>query len=144
MTDSIFPFVDPQETEITTQQELSFAKEWAWDFKRLDFKTKNGKMYLVEGTEAVKVWIWKLFMTQRYRALIFTWDYGNELENLIGKGYTQGLVNAEAERYVREATGYNLKGYVTDVRNVITTFRDETLTIEFIAITPYGEVEISV
>lgn len=142
--DSIFPFIDPQEIPIETEQELPLAKEWAWDFERLDFKTKDGKMYLVEGKEAVKIWIWKLFMTTRYREIIFDWDYGSELEDLIGQGYTQGYLNSEAERYVREAIEYNLKDYVTDVRNVNVTFNEGTLTIEFTAITPYGEVEIRV
>lgn len=142
--DSIFPFMDPQEIPIETEQELPMAREWAWDFEKLDFKTKDGKMYLVEGKEAVKIWLWKLFMTTRYKEVIFNWDYASELENLIGQGYTQGYLNSEAERYVREAIEYNLKDYVTDVRNVNVSFDEGTLTIEFTAITPYGEVEIRV
>ena len=101
-------------------------------------------MYQVEGKEAVKIWLWKLFMTPRYRYLIFDWDNGHELEGLIGQGYTQGYLNSEAERYVREAIEYNLKDYVTDVRNVNVSFDEGTLTIEFTAITPYGEVEVRV
>ena len=138
----IFPFIDPQ--EIPIENELPMAEEWAWDFEKLDFKLKDGKMYQVEGKEAVKIWLWKLFMTARYRQVIFDWDYGHELENLIGQGYTQGYLNSEAERYVREAIEYNLKDYVTDVRNVNVSFDEGTLTIEFTAITPYGEVEIRV
>ena len=141
--DSVFPFTDPQEMEIE-ETELPMAREWAWDFDKLDFKLKDGKMYQVEGKEAVKIWLWKLFMTARYRQVIFDWDYGHELENLIGQGYTQGYLNSEAERYVREAIEYNLKDYVTDVRNVNVSFDEGTLTIEFTAITPYGEVEVRV
>lgn len=141
--ESIFPFIDPQEIE-SEEVELPIAKEWAWDFEKLDFKLKDGKMHLVEGIEAVKIWIWKLFMTTRYREVIFNWDYGSELENLIGQGYTQGYLNSEAERYVRETIEYNLKDYVANIRDVVVTFDEGTLTIEFIAITPYGEVEIRV
>ena len=141
--DSVFPFTDPQEMEIE-ETELPMAREWAWDFDKLDFKLKDGKMYQVEGKEAVKIWLWKLFMTARYRQVIFDWDYGHELENLIGQGYTQGYLNSEAERYVREAIEYNLKDYVTDVRNVNVSFDEGTLIIEFTAITPYGEVEVRV
>lgn len=141
--DSIFPFIDPQEVEII-DNEVPMAKEYAWDIKELEFKFRDGKMYLVEGIEALKIWIWKLFKTTRYREVIFDWDYASELENLIGKGYTQGYLNSEAERYVREAIEYNLKDYVTDVRDVIVTFDEGTLTIEFTAITIYGEVEIRV
>jgi len=143
--ESIFPFMDPQEVPVEeTETELPMAREWAWDFEKLDFKLKDGKMYQVEGKEAVKIWLWKLFMTARYRQVIFDWDYGHELENLIGQGYTQGYLNSEAERYVREAIEYNLKDYVTDVRNVNVSFDEGTLTIEFTAITPYGVVEVRV
>lgn len=141
--DSIFPFVDPQEVE-TEEAELSMAVEYDWDFEKLEFKFRDGKMYLVEGVDAVRIWIWKLFMTTRYREVIFNWDYGSDLENLIGQGYTQGYLNSEAERYVREAIEYNLSDYVTGVRDVVVTFDEGTLTIEFTAITIYGEVEIRV
>ena len=141
--DSIFPFIDPQEMEIE-ETEPPMAREWAWDFEKMDFKIKDGKMYQVEGKEAVKIWLWKLFQTPRYRYLIFNWNYGHELENLIGQGYTQGYLNSEAERYVREAIEYNLKDYVTDVKNINVSFDEEILTIEFTAITPYGEVEVRV
>jgi hypothetical protein len=143
--ESIFPFMDPQEVPVEeAETELLMAREWAWDFEKMDFKLKDGEMYQVEGKEAVKIWLWKLFMTARYRQVIFDWDYGHELENLIGQGYTQGYLNSEAERYVREAIEYNLKDYVTDVRNVNVSFDEGTLTIEFTAITPYGEVEVRV
>ena len=137
--------MDPQEVPVEeAETELPMAREWAWDFEKMDFKLKDGEMYQVEGKEAVKIWLWKLFMTARYRQVIFDWDYGHELENLIGQGYTQGYLNSEAERYVREAIEYNLKDYVTDVRNVNVSFDEGTLTIEFTAITPYGEVEVRV
>ncbi|MDI9412778.1 MAG: DUF2634 domain-containing protein [Bacillota bacterium] len=140
---SIFPFVAPQEN-IETDNELPLAQEWAWDFEKLDFKSRDGKMYLVEGAEAVKIWLWKLFHTPRYRYPIYSWDYGHELENLIGQGYTQGFLKSEAEKYVKEAVEYNLGGYVLEVRNFKLSFDEGTLTIEFTAITPYGEVDMRV
>ena len=140
----IFPFIDPQEIPIETETELPMAKEWAWDYERLEFKTRNGKMYLVTGKEAIKIWLWKLLITARYRYLIFNWDYGSELETLIGRGYTQEYLNSEAERYVKEAIEYNLKDYVTEVKDIAVSFEKSTLTIEFTAITLYGEVSVSV
>lgn len=140
---SIFPFVAPQEN-IESDNELPLAQEWAWDFERLDFKSRDGKMYLVEGAEAVKIWLWKLFHTPRYRYPIYSWDYGHELENLIGQGYTQGFLKSEAEKYVKETIEYNLGGYVIEVRNFKLSFDEGLLTIEFTAITPYGEVDMRV
>ena len=138
--DSIFPFIDPEIIE----EPLPMARELAFDTDKLDFKLKGGKMYQVEGKEAVKIWLWKLIQTHRYRYLIFDWDYGTELETLIGRGNTQGYLNSEAERMVREAIDYNLSDYVTEVRNMTTEFRDDVLKMEFTAVTPYGEVEMIV
>lgn len=141
---NIFPFVEvPPEIEETIEEEneLPMAREYAWDFEEMDFKYKNGKMYFVEGNEAVEIWLWKLFKTSRFRELIFSWDYGHELEELVGKGYTPGFLNSEAERYVREAIEYNLSDYVIDVENMDVAFTDSTLSISATAITPYGEVE---
>lgn len=140
---NIFPFIDPQEIKIE-EPKIPLAKEWAWDFERLEYKTKNGKMYLVTSKEAVKIWLWKLFSTARYRYLIFNWDYGSELESLIGRGYTQEYLNSEAERYVKESIEYNLKDYVTEVKDIAVSFEKSTLTIEFTARTLYGEVSVSV
>lgn len=141
---SIFPFIDPQVAEIEEQRELPMAREWAWDFKKGDFKTRNGRMYIVEGKEAISIWLWKIFQTPRYRYLIYSWGYGHELEGLVGKMYTPGLMQAEAERLVKEAIWPTLDGYVTDIRNLTIGFTDDVLSIEFTAVTPYGEVEVSV
>lgn len=143
MVESIFPFIDPQELE-QVGDALPLAKEWAWDFERLEFKTRNGRMYLVEENEAIKIWIWKLFKTPRFRTLIYNWDYGHELEELIGQGFTEGFLTSEAERYIDEAIEYNLGDYVIDLENIDIDFEGNELTIKFTAITPYGEVEIVV
>lgn len=144
MTDSIFPNDLTEETIEETQEDLPMAKEWAWDFEKNEFKTRNGKMYLVEGNEAIKIWIWKLFQTPRYRCLIYSWNYGHEFEDLIGRTYTQEFLNAEAKRCVEEAVEYNLKEYVTDIRNINIDFDDNILKIDFTVVTPYGEVEMNV
>lgn len=138
----IFPFVEiDEELEEETAEELPMAREYAWDFQKEDFKRRDGKMYKVEGKEAVKIWVWKLLKTPRYRYLIFTWDYGNELDELIGKGYTPNYTNAEAKGYVEEAIEYNLQGYVTAIKDMDVTFDDGVLVMDMTIETPYGEVE---
>lgn len=140
---SIFPFIDQSEV-IPDNEELPMAREWAWDFEKDDFKKKNGQMYIVEGNEAIKIWLWKLFQTPRYRHLIYTWNYGHELEPLIGKSYSRSLVVAETKRLVKEAVYYALGDYVTEIKNLEVDFYKDILNISFTALTPYGEVEISV
>ena len=144
MTESIFPFMDPQEVEID-EEEVPVAQEYAWDFERSDFKTRNGRMYLVERDDAIKIWLWKLFNTARFRYLIYNWDFGHELEELIGLGYTEGYLTSEAERHVREAVEYNLEDYVIGLSNINVDFSEGNLRISFVAETIYGgEVEMIV
>lgn len=140
--EAIFPFIEIDEEMEPQEEELRLAREYAWDFERMDFKYKNGKMYFVEGNEAIKIWLWKLFKTNRFRELIYSWDYGHELEDLIGQGFTEGYLNSEAERYVREAIEYNIGEYATDIQNMEVGFKGDKLTVEFKVITPYGEVDI--
>lgn len=142
--ESIFPFLDPVETE-TTEDLAPMAKEYAWDFNKEDFAKRGNKLCVVEGDEAIKVWLWKLFSTERFRYLIFDWDYGHELEELMGRGYTEAYLNSEAERFVREAIEYNLGDYITKVTEINVDFTGEQLKISFVVQTIYeGEVEMIV
>ena len=143
---SIFPFMDPEQFEVQEEitEELITPREWAWDFEENDFKLNNGKMYIVEGIEAIKIWIWKIFQIQRYRYIIHSWDYGHELEGLVGQSGSQSYIRAEAERLIKEAIFPTLNGYVEDIKNVEIELNNDILSINFTAITPYGEVNISV
>jgi len=136
--------MDPQEVEIEEPQELPMAIEWAWDLDELKFKLKDGKMYQVEGKEAIKIWLWKIFQTPRYRYLIYSWDYGHELEELIGQGFSKELIESEAKRLVEEAIWPTLDGYVEDIKEFEVDFIDDVLSINFTVITPYGEVKMDV
>lgn len=51
---------------------------------RLDFRT-NRIMGRVDGIEAVKQAIFKILNTERYEYLIYSWNYGVELNELIGE-----------------------------------------------------------
>ena len=144
MENNLFPFTDPQEVEVI-EEEIPLAREYAYDFKKGDFKLRNGKLYIVEGKEAVKIWIEKALITSRYKEIIHSWNYGSEFEDkIIGRGYTQGLIKAEAERYTREAINSSLADYVISMTNFDISFIDSTLTIAFTVKTIYGEVDMVV
>lgn len=137
---SLFPFTDPTEVKVK-QREIPLAREYAYDFINGDFKTKNNKLYLVEGKEAVKIWIHKVLITSRYKEIIHTWSYGSEFEDkIIGKGYSTGLIEAEAKRYTIECINSSLSDYVTDMKDFNISFNDNILTVEFTVETIYGEV----
>lgn len=137
---SIFPIMQPE--AFTIETELPLYKETDWDFERNVPIYKNGSPSIVTGLRAVLVWAWKALHVQRYRYDIYTWDYGNEIESLIGQPYTDELKQAEAIRYVRECLLVN--PYITDVTDIVTSFVDSKITIQCKIMTVYGEVSLDV
>ncbi|MDU7244984.1 MAG: DUF2634 domain-containing protein [Clostridiales bacterium] len=119
------------------------AEEWAWDFKG-DFLYKDGRMYKVYDDEAIKVWIWKLFKTERQLWTIHSLLYGTDYYTLIGLGYTPSYINALAEKMTRDALAINLGDYVLNIEAVdsktpIVAFAKHILYITFYADTIYNE-----
>lgn len=137
----IFPIVQPEAAEITPER-LPLCKEAAWDFNKGTPIFSGGKPLVVTGAEAVKVWIWKALMTARAHHSVYTWDYGSEVESLIGKPFTSEVKRSEAVRYVREALLGN--PYIRAVRQVDVTFENDDLTICCEVETIYGEVRVYV
>lgn len=138
--EDLYPFMDPERIGVVRTPPR--AAEYAYDMGTASFKHKDGKMYLVYDNDALKIKIWKLFMTERYRWLVFDWDYGHELETLVGKAYTQGYINSEAERYCREAIDRALSDYIRRLDDFSVKFDDGILYISFIAVTIYGTLPI--
>lgn len=136
-----YPFTDPQLVKEVIK-EVPLASEYAYDMDTAQFKYKNGKMYLVYKNEALKIKIWKLFMSEMYKWVVFPWSYGHELETLIGQAYTQGYVNSEAERFIKEAIFTNLGDYIKELESVKVNFDEGVLYVSFLAVTIYGKLEI--
>lgn len=142
--ESIFPFLEDTEN-IKTTFAIEIPREYAWDFSTNNFRLVNGKVQIVEGVEAIKIKVYKALMTQRYRYPIYSWDYGHELEDLIGQGYSKELTEAEAKRLVEEALKeYFDKGWITEIKDFETSFLGDELSISFTIVTPYGEEQINV
>ena len=135
---TIFPIIQPK-VEAETK-ELPIYRETAWDYENDRPIYKNGSPFIIEGKEAVEVWIWNALQTVRRRHEIYTWDYGNDLESLFGQPYTEELKRSEAVRYVRECLMVN--PYITEVKDISVNFADGTLYISCAASTIYGDIEV--
>lgn len=127
---------------LSEDEELPLYKEYAWDFKSNKFILEDGKFKIVQGNEALKVWIWKTLKTVRYRYLSYSWNYGQEYENLIGKGLSAEALKLEVQRYIKEALLIN--PYIKDIYNLSISIDGSKLNVEFITSTIYGEVDIHV
>ena len=142
---SIFPFMNIDEVEVNIENsnsELPMYYEVGWNYIKDEPLIENNEFVIVEGNEAIKVWIYKAIKTARYQYPIYSWDYGCEISSLIGQKYTKGLTKSEAERYIKEAILIN--PYVTDVKIIDINFSEDTLSVSIQVDTIYGEVNVNV
>ena len=72
--------------------------------------------------------------------MIYSWDYGSELLDLIGKAYTPSLTKEEAKRYIKEALLIN--PYILEVTVIDTDFKNDLLSADIKITTIYGESEV--
>ena len=136
---SLFPFVSNIEN-VKTDNTFTLYKEVAWDFEKDNPILENKEFKIVEGNEAIKVWVYKALLTPRYQHSIYSWDYGSELMDLIGKAYTHELTKSEAKRYIKEALEIN--PYILEVDVIDMSFRDSVLSANIKLLTIYGESEV--
>ena len=145
--DNILPQVNLNLTSVVAsfsdnKTEVSTPKEYAWDFEKNDFKLKDGKFQIVEGIEALKIWIWKALKTSRITYAIYSDAYGNEFEKLVGKGLSKSLAESEAKRLTSECLKEN--EHIVSIKNFKVNKVKDILNITFTAITDCGEVIIDV
>lgn len=142
MTDSIFPFITATPVQAETKV-LPLLKEYAWDFTTNTFALLNGKLQVLTGIEALKVWIYKALKTPRYIYLAYSWQYGQEFDNLIGGSQMSiSAITSEVTRYVEETLLINK--YIKNIKDVTVDATSEQISATFTVTTIYGEVVISV
>lgn len=129
----LFPAYIENDTTIQTEQE-KIPKEY-----EIDFKTGQLTGMTVEGLEAIKIWIWITLQTPRYRHYIYSWDYGNEFEDLIGQGYTPEYIEAEAKRMTEDCLLINKN--IQSISGFSVGMEGNELTVSFTANTLYGKIE---
>ena len=138
---SLFPFISNTD-EVKVDNTFPMYKEVAWDFKNNIPILENGDFKIVEGNEAIKVWVYKAILTPRYNYSIYTWDYGSELLDLIGKAYTPSLTKEEAKSIIKEALEIN--PYILEVEITDINFKDSLLIADIKIVTIYGESEVTI
>ena len=138
---SIFPFISPP-PNLEESNNFPLYREIAWDFKKNEPIIENGEFKIVEGNEAIKTWVYLALLTPNKQYPIYSWDYGTEVKELIGKNYTKALTKAEAQRLIEECLIIN--PYIVDVQVVDTYFKENTLTCDIKITTIYGDLEVSI
>ena len=138
---NIFPFISPP-PNLENLNEYPTYREIAWDFKKNEPIIENGEFKIVEGNEAIKTWVYLALLTPNKQYPIYSWDYGTEVKELIGKNYTKALTKAEAQRLIEECLIIN--PYIVEVQVVDTDFKEATLTCDIKITTIYGDLEVSI
>lgn len=83
--------------------EITFGRSWRFDFKAGDFvMTPTRKVAAADEKAAWVIWCEKAIRTPRYRHLIYSRSHGEELDDLIGKGYSRAVQESEIQRIVSE------------------------------------------
>lgn len=116
-------------------QVLAMPREYG-----IDFETGQLTGEIVEGIEAVKVWIWCCLKTARFRYPIYSWQYGTEFEQYIGQVLTDEYLNADVLTELEDALFVN--PYISAVENFEVTRNGDLLHITCMVITSFGALEV--
>ena len=139
----IFPFINGDDGILDNNYtDLPIYKECAWDFVNDKAIFVDGSLKIVYKNEAIKVWIYKAIKTNRYQHEIYSWDYGCEIESLIGKGFEVGFIKSETQRYIEEALLIN--PYITKINKIDVEFSKDILTAYVDLETVYGRLDMYV
>lgn len=99
----------------------------------------DGNNGYVDGIESLKQFIYKLLSTEKYNYPIYSFNYGIELENLLGKDYD--YIKIELKRRIEECLlddeRINLVNDFKFTRNL------DSLKVEFNVESIYGNTSIS-
>ncbi|MCD7812143.1 MAG: DUF2634 domain-containing protein [Ruminococcus sp.] len=136
---SIFPFIDSSSSTSTdSTDDLEVLKEYAYDFENNELLLdENGCTYLVEKNEALRIWIFKALLTERFHYTAYDFTFGSEYQDqLIGHALNSDVVRLEMERFIIEALMTN--PYIKRLDNF--TFENTTagMKVSFEVTSIYG------
>lgn len=107
----------------------------------IDFATGQLTGKIVEGLEAIKVWVWNCLKTERYRYAIYSWQYGVEYEQYIGQTVTDEYLQNDCKSETEEALMVN--PCITGIDNFEATLDGATLNLSFKVETTFGTLEVN-
>ena len=130
-------------TANTYTSDLPTPKEYAWDFENNCFLCDaDGQHRIVEGDEAIKIWVYKALNTERFRYLAYSWQYGIELRPFIGKVMGVQQRYSEIKRIIVECLMVN--PYIKSIDTIDIQHEGDTVNISIMLTTIYGEVNVDV
>lgn len=126
--------------EVNEMAELLAGEEEIETEPSLTYKLHmEGKRILgmADELDAMKQAVYKILNTERYQYLMYSWDYGIELQDLYGE--PMPYVIPELERRVKEALLQDER--ILEVSDFSFEVLGNELCVEFVVKTIYGEFE---
>lgn len=115
---------------------LQIPKEYGMNFQTGQLTGK-----IVEGLEAIKVWVWNCLHTERYRHAIYSWQYGTEYEQYIGHTVTDEYLQNDCQTETEEALMVN--PYISGIDDFEAVLDGDHLSISFTLETTLGNTEVA-
>ena len=106
----------------------------------IDFQTGQLTGKIVEGLEAIKVWIWLCLHTERFRHAIYSADYGTSFEQYIGHVLSDEYINTDCESEITDALLIN--EYIESIEEFEAVRNSDSLNIKFRVVTKFGSIEV--
>lgn len=121
---------DDLRNDLIIESAPTHTYKWDYDNKRsLDY---------TNDLEAMKQACYKIIYTERYQHIIYSWNYGIELEDLFGKPLT--YVYPELKRRITEALMADDR--VSSVENFSFSHKKGEVATHFTVVTQFGEIEM--
>ena len=143
MAESIFPFMQSVKYSegVSSPYNLPLYTDVSWDDQNnranLD---ENGLPIFVSKNEALRGWIVRALRTVRYAEEMHTWQFGSELDSLIGRPWLAETRIAEAKHYISECLCQNPYILACDVTSA--AFAGDKLTISLTVHTIYSTFDM--
>lgn len=127
--------------KIKTSADIT-VKELPTKTHRMELYEGNYILGFVDSLKAMEQAIYKIIRTERYKYIIYSWNYGIELEDLFGMPVEYCVV--ELERRISEALLQDnritaVNGFEFDIESE----RGTVLIKKFVAETVFGEIQIN-
>ncbi len=137
---NLYPTFDvPEIVEQETEPAPKYGKSWLFDFAKGDFMTDGaGRVIEADEHSAWGQWCVKAALTERFAYLIYSTDYGAEIEQAL-KQPSRAAVEAELERTITEALQVDPRTEV--VQDFVFEWEGDTVKVKFTAIPVVGPLE---
>ena len=129
-------------TSPTSSTTSTIPREFDYDFTTGQIILENGSPRIVEGVYAVKIWIYKALSVQRGKYEAYSFNYGQDYEDLIGSGLTLDALKSEARKTTENALYQNPD--ILKLYNFNFSIESDKIIVSLTAETKYGNITMEV